>query len=79
MTTETSARPSPVNARKLIFLPALEIFNQLLLLEGVAVSGFADRFQTIFDTFERVVLFDDLVAQLTVLSLEFGQAVFDGG
>ncbi len=56
---------------------ALEIFNQLLLLEGVAVSGFADHFQLIFDTLEGGVLFDDLVAQLAVLGLERGQAVFD--
>ena len=55
-----------------------EIFNQFLLLAGVAVSGFTDHFQAIFDAGEGGVLFDDLIAQLGVQGLELGEAVFDG-
>ena len=57
---------------------ALEFSNQLLLLEGVAVSRLADHSQLIFDTLEGNHLFDGLVAHLAALRLELGQAVFDG-
>ena len=55
-----------------------EIFNQFLLLAGVAVRGFTDHFQAIFDAGEGGVLFDDLIAQLGVQGLELGETVFDG-
>jgi hypothetical protein len=56
-----------------------EVFEELLLLEGVAVSGFADHFELIFDALEGGVLLDDLGAELALLGLEGADAFFEGG
>jgi hypothetical protein len=58
---------------------ALEIFEELLLFEGVAVGGFANHFELIFDALERSVLIGDLSAEFTVLCLERGDALFERG
>ena len=55
-----------------------EVFEELLLLEGVAVSGFADHFELIFDALEGGVLLDDLGAELALLGLEGADAFFKG-
>jgi hypothetical protein len=48
------------------------------LLEGVAVGGFADHFELIFDALEGGVLLDDLGAEFTLLGLERADAFFEG-
>jgi hypothetical protein len=57
-------------------LPAkdLQVFEELLLLESVAVGGFANHLQLIFDALERGVLLHHLFAQAAMLRLELGQA-----
>ena len=58
---------------------ALEVFHEFLLLECVSVGGFANHFELVFDALEGGVLFDDLIAELALLGLELGEAVFEGG
>jgi hypothetical protein len=58
---------------------ALEVFKELLLLEGVAVGGFADHLELIFDALEGGVLIGDLGAEVVVLGLEGADALFEGG
>lgn len=58
---------------------AFEVFHQLLLLEGVAVSGFADHIKLIFNALEAGVLLDDLGAEFALLGLEGADAFFEGG
>lgn len=53
-----------------------EIFEKFLLLKRVAIGGFANHLQLIFDALERGILFHDLLAQAMVLSLERGQTMF---
>lgn len=57
---------------------AFEVFKELLLLEGIAVGGFADRFELVFDALERCVLVSDLRAELALLCLERADALFEG-
>ena len=69
--------PSPTNANNLdLVAEELEILQELLLLKGVAVGGFAHHFQLIFDTLQRSVLFHHLLAQIAMLCLEHGQPFF---
>ena len=58
---------------------ALEIFEEFLLFEGVAVGGFANHIELIFDALERGILVGDLGAQLVLLCLERADAFFDWG
>ena len=58
---------------------ALEVFKELLLLESVAVGGFAHRLKLIFDAFERGILIGDLGAEFALLGLERADALFEWG
>ena len=55
-----------------------QVFNQLLLLEGITVGGFADPLELIFDTLEAGGLFNDLRAQFAMAGADFGQSTLDG-
>ena len=55
-----------------------EIFDELLLLEGVAVGGFANTFELIFDALEGGDLFEDLGAQFAMAGGNLGEAALDG-
>ena len=57
---------------------SLEVFEELLLFEGVAVGCFADHLELIFDAFEGGVLIGDLGTELVLLRLEGADAFFDG-
>ena len=54
-----------------------EIFDELLLLQGVAVGGFADVVELIFKTLDSGGLFGDLGTELTVGSANFDEAALD--
>ncbi len=56
-----------------------QILEKFLLFKGVAVGGFADELQLVFDALEGRILLDELLAQLTVLRLHFGKALLEGG
>ena len=49
-----------------------QIFDQLLLFEGVAVGGFADALEVILDTFQGGYLLLDLAAQLAMAVADLG-------
>ena len=55
-----------------------EVFDQLLLFERVAVGGFADPIQLIFDALEGGDLLLHLAAQFAVAVADLGQAPLDG-
>lgn len=54
-----------------------QVFDQLLLLQGIAVGGFADAVQLIFDAFERGALFGDLPPEFAMAGADFGEAALD--
>lgn len=56
-----------------------EIFQEFLLLQGVAVGGLSDHFQLIFKALERGILLDELLAQFAVLGPELGEGGLEGG
>ena len=47
-----------------------EVFEKFLLFKGIAVGGFADRLQVVFDALEGSILLDHLVAQGALLDAE---------
>ena len=54
-----------------------QVFYQLLLLEGIAVGGFADAVQLIFNALERGALLGDLSPELAMAGADFGEAALD--
>jgi len=54
-----------------------QIFDQLLLFEGVTVGGFANALQLIFDPFKVGDLLKNLAAQFAIAVANLGQAVLD--
>jgi hypothetical protein len=54
-----------------------EVFDELLLLEGVAVCGFADAFELIFDALEVGALLLNLGAELAIAGADLGEAALD--
>ena len=54
-----------------------QLFMQFLLLESVAIRGFAHQLKPIFNPFEGVVLFYDLHAQFFVQALQFRNILID--
>lgn len=55
-----------------------EIFDELLLLQGVAVGGFADAFEVIFDALEGAGLLLNLSLELSLGGLQVGETSLDG-
>jgi hypothetical protein len=54
-----------------------EVFDELLLFEGIAVGGFADPLEVIFDAFEGCAVLDDLVTEFAVAGANLGETAFD--
>ena len=54
-----------------------QVFDELLLLKGIAVGGFADAVELIFDAFERGALFGNLSPKLAMAGADFGEAALD--
>jgi len=55
-----------------------QVFDEFLLLEGIAVGGFADALKLVFDALEGGALLLDLGAELAVAGADLGQAALDG-
>jgi len=55
---------------------AFQVLHQLLLLESIAVRGFPDHFQLIFNALDGGVLFLNLRMQLSLVFTKFNQMVF---
>lgn len=55
-----------------------KILDQLLLLEGIAVGGFADAVKLVFDALQARDLLHYLGAQLAVTIADLGQATLHG-
>jgi len=56
----------------------LEIFKQFLLFEGIAIRGFSDHLQLIFNPLEGRVLVHDLVAKIAMLGVQLCDAILEG-
>lgn len=56
----------------------LEIFKQFLLFEGIAISGFADHLELIFNALEGGVLLAHLEAEVAMLGAEVSEAFLNG-
>ena len=55
-----------------------EVFDEFLLLQGVAVGGLADALQLIFDALEGGALVGDLATELAVTVVNLSETAFQG-
>ncbi len=55
-----------------------QVDEQFLLLKGIAVGGFADGLQVIFDALEGGIMLQDLVSKSALLNAQIGQAFLQG-
>ena len=74
---EMASRASAKSANFVtLLLHGLQILEQFLPLQRVAVRSLADHLQLILNPLQRCVLLGNLVAQVTMLGLQRGKAVF---
>jgi hypothetical protein len=55
-----------------------EVAEQFLLFKGVAVGGFADGLEVVFDALEGGILLHNLIAKSALLDAEIGKAFLEG-
>ena len=77
METASKARAKSANTIDLI-ADGLEVFQEFLLLERVAVGGFTNHLQLIFDALQRGILLAHLVAEFAMLGMQLSEAVLNG-
>jgi hypothetical protein len=55
-----------------------EVFDELLLFEGIAVCGFSDVLELVFDALKGGDVLGKLGAQLAIAGADLGEAALDG-